>query len=134
MIEKIVVSGKRKKSVARAIIRDGTGKVRVNKQNYTLLPFIRRLMIEEPIRIAKEKLGHLNYDIDVVVRGGGPEAGIEAARLAIAKAIVAATKSEDLKKAYVAYDRTLLVADIRRKEAYKPGDSKARAKRQKSYR
>jgi len=134
MIEKIVVSGKRKKSVARAIIRDGTGKVRVNKQNYTLLPFIRRLMIEEPIRIAKEKLGHLNYDIDVVVRGGGPEAGIEAARLAIAKAIVAATKSEDLKKAYVAYDRTLLVADIRRKEAYKPGDSKARAKRHKSYR
>ena len=134
MIEKIVVSGKRKKSVARAIIRDGTGKVRVNKQNYTLLPFIRRLIIEEPIRIAKEKLGHLNYDIDVVVRGGGPEAGIEAARLAIAKAIVAATKSEDLKKAYVAYDRTLLVADIRRKEAYKPGDSKARAKRQKSYR
>ena len=42
--------------------------------------------------------------------------------------------SEELKKAFVAYDKTLLVADTRRKEPYKPGDSKARAKRQKSYR
>ena len=44
------------------------------------------------------------------------------------------TKSAELKKAFLSYDRGLLVADTRRKETYKPGDSKARAKRQKSYR
>ena len=99
-----------------------------------------KAVIEEPIRIAKENIGELNYDIEVTMRGGGQEGQIEAARLAIAKAIVAILKKEDakkaeqLRKAYMMYDKTLLVADIRRKEAYKPGDSKARAKRQKSYR
>jgi ribosomal protein S9 len=39
-----------------------------------------------------------------------------------------------LRKAFLSYDRNLLVADVRRKEAYKPGDSKARAKRQSSKR
>ena len=137
---KIIVSGKRKKAVARATIHSGTGKITLNKIQYTHLEMIRRLMVEEPVRIAKENFGDLNYDIEVVMRGGGQEGQIEAARLAIAKAILAAFKKDDakkaeqLRKAYVMYDRTLLVADIRRKEAYKPGDSKARAKRQKSYR
>jgi len=44
------------------------------------------------------------------------------------------TKSDDLKKAFSEYDKNLLVADIRRKEPNKPGDSKARKKRQKSFR
>ena len=134
MNEKIVVSGKRKASVARAVISDGTGKITIDKKPYSLLPFFRKLIIEEPVRIAREKLGHLNYDIDVVIRGGGHESRIEAARLAIARAIIEATKNKELKKDYVAYDRNMLVADIRRKETYKPGDSKARSKRQKSYR
>ena len=59
---------------------------------------------------------------------------IEASRLAIARALVEATKSKELKKAFIDYDRNMLVADTRRKEPYKPGDSKARSKRQKSYR
>ena len=46
----------------------------------------------------------------------------------------ALSKSKELEKAYLAYDRNLLVADVRRKESRKPGDSKARRKRQKSYR
>ncbi|KHO53687.1 MAG: 30S ribosomal protein S9 [archaeon GW2011_AR13] len=54
--------------------------------------------------------------------------------LALAKGIVEFTKSEELTKAYLEYDRNLLVADVRRKEAYKPGDSKARSKRQASKR
>jgi len=132
--EKIVVSGKRKRSVARAVISNGTGKITINKMPYELLSNLRRLMIAEPLRIAEEKLGKINYDIEVETMGGGTEAGIEAARLAVARALVQATKSKDLKKAFIAYDRNLLVADTRRKETYKPGDSKARAKRQKSYR
>jgi len=131
--EKIVVSGKRKRSVARAVIKEGAGKITVNKVPYELLPRFRRLMIEEPLRIAKN-LGIENYDIEVSTLGGGHESGIEAARLAIARALLEASKNKDLKKAFLAYDRNLLVADTRRKEAYKPNDSKARAKRQKSYR
>lgn len=132
--ERIVVSGTRKKAVARASITPGTGKITINKIPYEFLQDFRKLMIEEPVRIAREVLGNLNYDIFIVIKGGGQESGIEAARLAIARALVAATKSKDLKKAFLAYDRNLLVADTRRKEPYKPGDSKARTKRQKSYR
>ena len=59
---------------------------------------------------------------------------IEAARLALAKALVEFSSSKKLEEAFLEYDRHLLVADVRRKEACKPGDSKARAKRQTSYR
>jgi len=129
-----MVSGKRKRAIAKAIIKEGTGKVWINKKAYEFLGFFRKLRIEEPIRIAKDVLGNFNFDISVNIRGGGNEGQVEAARLAIAKAILSFTKSNELKKAFLAYDRNLLVADTRRKEAYKPNDSKARAKRQKSYR
>ena len=134
MNEKIVVSGKRKRSIARASIEKGTGKVTINKIPYSSLSYFRKLMIEEPLRITKEKLGSIDYNISVKITGGGQESGIEAARLAIARALVEATKNKELKKAFLEYDRNLLIADTRRKEACKPGDSKARAKRQKSYR
>ena len=62
------------------------------------------------------------------------EGQIQAARLAIAKALVKLSGSEVLRKYYISYDRNMIVPDSRRKEARKPGDSKARAKRQKSYR
>src|SRR3989344_1099376 len=52
-----------------------------------------------------------------------------------AKAIVQLTNSKELKKKYLDYDRHLLVADTRYKEPRKFGThSRARAKRQKSYR
>jgi len=72
--------------------------------------------------------------MNIMTAGGGKEAQIQAARLAIAKALVAVTSADVLKKAYLAYDRNMLVADSRRKETAKPGDSAPRAKRQKSYR
>ncbi|MBS3091841.1 30S ribosomal protein S9 [Candidatus Pacearchaeota archaeon] len=135
MTEKlIIVSGKRKRSIAKAIISSGTGKITVNNIPYQNLYHIHRLTIEEPIRIAKKTLKDFNYDIKVKAKGGGREGQMDAARLAISKALVAKTKSETLRKAFLKYDKHLLVADVRRKEAYKPGDSKARAKRQKSYR
>ena len=139
MIRK-VLSGKRKRAVAKAVIKEGAGEITINKKSYTQIEMINRLRIEEPIRIAKEIMGEEigKFSIFVRVSGGGKEGQIEASRLAIARALVEAAKdsgkSELLRKAYLAYDRNLLVADTRRKEAYKPGDSKARAKRQKSYR
>lgn len=134
MKDKIVVSGKRKRSVARAVIFKGEGRVTINRAPYEFLPKLRKFMIEEPLKIAEDVLGKIDYDISVSVKGGGVESGIEAARLAIARALVEATKSRVLRKAFLEYDRNLLVADTRVKEPYKPGDSKARRKRQKSYR
>ena len=65
----------------------------------------------------------------------GPGTAMASSRLAIASALVEHTKSEDLRKKFLDYDRQLLVADTRRKETRKPGThSRARAKRQKSYR
>ena len=93
-------------------------------------------MILEPIRIAEEILKDDLKKIDIEVRiiSGGTESQIEAARLAIARALVAYTGNTQLKSAFLAYDRAMIVADVRRKEMRKPGDSKARARRQTSYR
>lgn len=130
----MIASGKRKTAIARARIREGSGIVKINKIPHVHLSSIRRMMIEEPLVIAQENLGKNNFDIEVNVKGGGHESQIEASRLAIAKAIILFSKSEKLRRAFLSYDRNLLIADVRRKEPYKPGDSKARAKRQKSYR
>lgn len=133
--QKIITSGKRKTAIAKARIQEGTGKVTINKIPYqNLKSMFHVLLIREPLDITKETLGELKFDIVVSIAGGGNESQIEAARLAIAKAIVEFTKSSEVKKAFLEYDRNMLVADTRRKEPYKPGDSKARSKRQKSYR
>ena len=135
MNEKIITSGKRKREVARAtLLTNGSGKISVNNKNYKTLQMFDRLKIEEPLRIAENILGKLNFDVSISVRGGGEKGQIEAARLALAKSIVDFSKSEELTKAFLNYDRNMLIADIRRKESRKPGDSKARAKRQTSYR
>lgn len=130
----MIVSGKRKMAVAKARIREGTGKVNYNGMPHSDLRLFHRLALSEPIEICKKVLGKFNFDLDVHVKGGGTEGQIQAARLAIAKALVKFTESPELRKAIVAYDRNMLIADTRRKEAYKPGDSKARAMRQSSKR
>jgi len=131
---KIIASGKRKRAVARAVIKEGSGEVRINDRNYRTLQMFNRLKIEEPLRIAEHVLGKLNFDVEISVKGGGERGQVEAARIALAKSILDFSKSKELEKSFLAYDRNLLVADVRRKETYKPGDSKARRKRQKSYR
>ena len=133
-MSKLMISGKRKTSVAKASLTDGTGKVFYKNQNLDQLRTFHKLSILEPIRIYESVLGNLPYDISLNVMGGGKEGQIQAARLALAKALVTKTNNKELKEAYLQYDRHLLVADVRRKEQGKPGDSKARAKRQKSYR
>ena len=131
---KIIASGKRKTSVARAILTEGAGKIMINKKDYKNLQLFDKLKIEEPLRISQNVLGKINFDVKIDVRGGGEKGQIEAARISLAKAIVDFAKSKELTEAFLSYDRNMLVADIRRKEAYKPGDSKARSKRQSSKR
>lgn len=130
----IITSGKRKTAIAKASIKEGNGKVTVNKKTIEAFPMLQQLEMKEPLIIAEQVLGKLNFDISVNVASGGMASRIEAVRLAIARAIVEFTKDDKVRAAFVSYDRNMLVADTRRKEAYKPGDSKARAKRQTSYR
>lgn len=130
----LIVSGKRKTSIAKVRLVPGTGKVVINDIPYEHLHEFHKLSINEPLMIAKKVLKKIDFDMNIKVIGGGRESQIEAARLGIAKAFVKKSKSEALKKAFVKYDRYMLVADVRRKEVCKPGDSKARAKRQSSKR
>ncbi|MBS3093560.1 30S ribosomal protein S9 [Candidatus Pacearchaeota archaeon] len=130
----LIIAGKRKTSVAKATIMNGKGRVLINNVPYQNFDFFKRLQLDEPIELTKKTLGNFDFDILVNVHGGGSESRIEASRLAIARALVNFTKSAELKKVFIRYDKNLLIADTRRKEAYKPGDSKARRKRQKSFR
>jgi small subunit ribosomal protein S9 len=133
-MKNIMESGKRKTAVAKAKIKEGNGKITINKKDYKFLQEFDKLKISEPLLIAEKILGKLNFDVQIQVNGGGEKSQVEAARLALARAIVKFTNSKELSEAYLEYDRNLLIADVRRKETYKPGDSKARAKRQTSYR
>jgi small subunit ribosomal protein S9 len=133
-MNKTVTSGKRKSAIARATLIEGTGKILINKKDYKNLQMFDRLKIEEPLRIAKQILGEIKFDAKIEVKGGGEKGQVEASRVALSRAIVEFTKSKKINDAFMEYDRNLLVADVRRKEAYKPGDSRARAKRQTSYR
>ncbi len=131
---KIITSGKRKEAVAKSVIVPGNGKITINKKDRKILQEFDRLRMEEPIKIYEKITGKIDIDADISVRGGGDKSQVEAARLALAKGMVKFSKSKELSKAFLAYDRNLLVADVRRKEAYKPGDSKARRNRQSSFR
>ncbi|MFX1564978.1 MAG: 30S ribosomal protein S9 [Promethearchaeota archaeon] len=129
-----VSSGKRKTAIARATVREGTGRIHINKTPLeAFTPLIARQIIEEPLLIAGTDITS-KIDIRVNVRGGGPMGQAQASRIAIARGLVDFTKSADLRKQYVEYDRTLMAGDSRRKEKKKFGGPGARAKKQKSYR
>lgn len=130
----IITSGKRKRAIARAALRQGKGIIRINKRPLDYYePKMYRLKLREPLILAGEAVNSINIDVDVF--GGGIASQAEASRLAIARALVQHTKSERLKEKFLKYDRQLIVADVRRKEPSKPNrHGQARAKRQKSYR
>ena len=132
MSKVIIVSGKRKKAVARATLREGKGVVKFNKVPVSMIKAdMVKLKISEPLILADDVASKFN--IDISVKGGGVVSQAEAARLAIAKGLVAANPK--LKKVFLDYDRTLLVADVRQRESRKPNTGgKARQKVQKSYR
>lgn len=79
--------GRRKAAVARLFMSEGTGKIVINKrdiENYfpsSILQFI----VKQPLNTleAAEK-----YDIKINLHGGGYKGQAEAARLAIARALV----------------------------------------------
>ena len=133
MDKAIHVSGKRKTSVARATLGKGKGVVKINNKSLDVFSTeLMRARIKEPLLLAGDLANKINIKINVF--GGGISSQADAIRLAIGRALVAYSKDKQLEQTLLNYDRQLLVADVRRKETCKPNDSKARAKRQKSYR
>ncbi|MBC7108068.1 MAG: 30S ribosomal protein S9 [Methanomassiliicoccales archaeon] len=133
MADIVNTTGKRKSAIARAVIRKGSGNVRINSIPLSIYsPEMARLKIMEPLVLAGERAS--TVDIDVNVQGGGVMGQAEASRTAIAKALVQFFEDEELAKMFKQYDRALLISDPRRKLPKKPLGRGARKKRQKSYR
>ena len=129
----IHTSGKRKTAIARATVRSGKGRIRINKMPVEFYqPELARLKIQEPMELAGKKINRIDINIDV--NGGGGMGQAEAARTAIARGMVEWFNDEELQTLFQSYDRALLVNDTRRKEPKHPMGRGARKKRQKSYR
>jgi len=131
-MKNIITSGRRKQSVARAVLSEGKGKITVNNTDLkSYSPELARLKIMEPLMLAGDVASKVN--IDITVRGGGVITQADAARLSVARALV--VYSGKLKEVFLDYDRQLLVADIRVREVGKPNHhGQARARTQTSYR
>ena len=126
-------SGKRKTAIARATLREGKGRVRINSVPLEVYSNeIIRMKISEAIALAPGAIDGI--DVDIEVSGGGVMGQAEAARTALGRGILGWTNDPKIKETYLTYDRTLLVNDSRQKEAKKPHCHSARARFQKSYR
>ena len=120
-MEVVNALGRRKRAIARVFVSEGTGKITINKRdlaNYfpsTILQFI-----------VKQPLAKLNveeqYDIKINLDGGGFKGQSEAARLAIARALIKINPED--KPALRA--EGFVTRDPRAVERKKPGQPKAR--------
>ena len=137
----VYTHGKKKNAIANAVVQPGKGTITVNRipiQN--IEPKTLRIKIFEPILVlGVEQFSGLK--IKVRVCGGGPVAQLYAARMAIAKGIVAwnqkyvdEEQKSNVRRTFMNFDKTLLVADPRRMEPKKYGGRGARSRFQKSYR
>ena len=130
-------SGKRKMSIARAIVKDGKGRIKINSVPLDIYePELSRSKIKESLVIASDHVDLSRVDIVVSVYGGGVVGQSVAVISAIARGLVDWTKNDNLLSAYLNYDRTMIAGDHRLTETHKPGQSSKgpRHKRQKSYR
>ena len=113
--------GRRKNAVARIYISEGTGKITVNKKDYTNYFPIPKLqyVVNQPLSLLEvtEK-----YDIKANIKGGGFNGQAEALRHAISKAL-AEINPEDRS---ALKQEGFLTRDPRVKERKKPGQPSAR--------
>ena len=87
-------TGRRKTSTARVYVTSGKGKITVNGKDVNeYMPFPTLVMdLKQPLVLTNTEN---QYDIDVVVRGGGYSGQTGAIRLAIAKALLVADADTD---------------------------------------
>jgi small subunit ribosomal protein S9 len=133
MAKIINTSGKRKTAIARATLKTGKGRVRINSVPLEIYSNeLVRMKISEPLLLISNATEGIDVSIDV--SGGGIMGQAEAVRTALARGILKWYNDPQIKDIYLGYDRTLLVNDSRQKEAKKPHGRGARKKFQKSYR
>lgn len=115
--------GRRKTSVARIYLNEGSGEIKINGKDYkNYFPTtVQQYKIEQPFNIL-ELAG--KYDLKVNVFGGGTTGQVEAIRLAISRALVQI--DEENKPALKA--EGLMTRDPRMVERKKFGQKKARKK------
>lgn len=131
---RVVVSvGKRKTSLAKATIKEGSGRIRINGRPLEIhQPEVAKMRIMEPLIIFGD--GWKRFDIKVRVRGGGMMSQADAVRMAVATGLVKMSQDYEARSRMIEHDRTMLVGDPRRTEPKKFGGPSARSRYQKSYR
>jgi len=120
-MEVVNALGRRKAAVARVYVSEGSGKITINKRDLeTYFPStILQYVVKQPLN----KLDVVEkYDIKINLAGGGYKGQSEAARLAIARALVK-INAED--KAALRAEG-FMTRDPREVERKKPGQPKAR--------
>jgi len=121
MAEKIYATGRRKTSVARVWMKQGTGQIFINKK--PIGEYFRRMTLGLIVRQPLEHVGQLeNYDVMVNVCGGGWSGQAGAVKMGIAKCLV--QTDERLKKTL--REAGFITRDARKVERKKPGQKKAR--------
>lgn len=131
--ENITKTGKRKTAIAKATIKPGKGRIKVNNVPLEVhTPEMARLKIKEPVQLIGDRSE--NIDVHVEIQGGGVMGQAGAARTALALCFVDYFDDPELEDMFREYDRSLLVSDPRRKLPKQPQGAGARKKRQKSYR
>ena len=120
-MEVINALGRRKAAIARVYVKEGSGKIVINKRE--LETYFPSSLLQYVVKQPLNKLGVLGlYDITINLQGGGYKGQSEAARLGIARALVK-IKPED-KPALRA--EGFMTRDPREVERKKPGRPKAR--------
>ncbi len=134
MAKVIVSSGKRKTAIARATLKKGKGRIRINGVPLEVLPNeLSRVKIGEIFIIAGEDKRD-SVDIKVNVTGGGYMGQAEAIRTAVARGLIEYFDDLGMKEKFVQYDRTIVSGDPRRTEPKHFGGKSSRSRFQKSYR
>jgi len=129
----LVVTGSVKSSVARAVVKQGSGRVTINgysAENWLYDPY--RMLALTPLKLLPEQFK--DVDVEVKVEGGGHASQARAVMQALARGITQWTRSTSVRNVFRAFDRHLLSGDPRRKEPKKFGGPGARRRFQKSYR
>ena len=113
--------GRRKRSVARVILRPGGGDWKVNGR--ALADYFPRsthqIRVEEPFKVT-DLAGQ--FDVTVRVHGGGLTGQSDAVRMGLARAIL--QHDEELRP--ILREKGMLTRDARQVERKKPGQPKAR--------
>lgn len=130
----VITSARRKMARARCYLTAGKGRVYVNDIPVEIVPIeVMRMKIMEPLILAGQSI-HSGVDARIYTSGGGIMGQADAARMALARALVKFTGSKELEQIYKSYDRTMLAGDPRQTESEKWMRYSARRWRQKAYR